>query len=215
MLNQPEGFNMLNGLDKIEGLTPEQIEAISGLTGGLINKNDELLKKLSETKSTVNESQGALEKLAAIEALQAQKELENKQHYDQALQLNSTKYTQQISELSEKVNLFEQKERNTMIGNGITDALTEIRVNPLHSELVNTYFRQNAQLIDGEVKIGDKSLSDAIKEWSETDQGKAVRLAPDNSGGNSKGSNQMLSGSGTKMTESEQRAFDINKRLGR
>ena len=83
---------MLNGLDKIEGLTPEQMEAINGLAGGLINKKTELEEKLSRTKVTANENQSAVEKLAALESLQEQKELENKQNYDQALSLNADKY---------------------------------------------------------------------------------------------------------------------------
>jgi phage I-like protein len=205
---------MLNGLDKIEGLTPEQLEAINGLAGGLISKKLELEEKLSKTKLTANENQSAVEKLAAFEASQAQTELENKQNYDAALALNGDKFTKQINELTEKVGLFEQKERSTLISNSLSEALTEARVNPLHSEYVSSYFKQQAQLIDGKVVIGDKSLSDAIKEWSETDQGKAVRLAPENVGGNSKGSTN-VSGSGNKMSESEQRAFDINKRFGR
>jgi phage I-like protein len=205
---------MLNGLDKIEGLTPEQLEAINGLAGGLISKKLELEEKLSKTKLTANENQSAVEKLAAFEASQAQTELENKQNYDAALALNGDKFTKQINELTEKVGLFEQKERSTLISNSLSEALTEARVNPLHSEYVSSYFKQQAQLIDGKVVIGDKSLSDAIKEWSETDQGKAVRLAPENVGGNSKGSTN-VSGSGNQMSESEQRAFDINKRFGR
>ena len=205
---------MLNGLDKIEGLTPEQLEAINGLAGGLISKKSELEEKLSKTKMVANENQSAVEKLAALEALQQQKELEAKQNYDEALALHSDKYTKQINELSEKVGLFEQKERSTLISNSLSEALTDARVNPLHSEYVSSYFKQQAQLIDGKVVIGDKSLSDAIKEWSETDQGKAVRLAPENVGGNSKGSTN-VSGSGNQMSESEQRAFDINKRFGR
>jgi hypothetical protein len=205
---------MLNGLDKIEGLTPDQMEAINGLAGGLINKKTELEEKLSRTKVTANENQSAVGKLAALEALQEQKELENKQNYDQALSLNADKYTKQINELSEKVGLFEQKERNTLIGTSLSEALTEARVNPLHSEYVTSYFKQQAQLIDGKVVIGDKSLSDAIKEWSDTDQGKAVRLAPENVGGNSKGSTQ-VSGSGKNMSAEEQRAFDINKRFNK
>jgi len=205
---------MLNGLDKIEGLTPEQMEAVHQLAGGLTSKNTELLDKLASTKNVASENQSAVQKLAALEAQQQQKELEDKQNYEQALTLSSSKYTKQIDELSEMVSTFEKKERNTLIGNSLSEALTEARVNPLHLEYVNSYFKQQAQLIDGEVKIGDRTLSDAIKDWSETDHGKAVRLAPDNSGGNSKGSTQ-ISGSGSKMTESEQRAFDINKRLGR
>jgi hypothetical protein len=205
---------MLNGLDKIEGLTPEQVEAINGLAGGLISKKTELEEKLSRTKSVANENQSAVEKLAALEALQAQKELEAKQNYDEALALNGTKYTKQINELAEKVSLFEQKERNMLIGSSLSEALTQARVNPLHSEYVTSYFKQQAQLVDGKVLIGDKSLSDAIKEWSETDQGKAVRLAPENTGGNSRGSTQ-VSGSGKNMSAEEQRAYDINKRFGR
>jgi len=206
----------LAGIDLPDDVKAKLIDAANKRAGGLTSKNDELLRKLSDSKSSANDNQGAIEKLAALEALQAQKELENKQNYDAALELNADKYTKQINELSEKVGLFEQKERNTIIGAGISDALTEARVNPLHADLVNTYFKQQAQLIDGKVMIGDNSLSDAIKEWSETDQGKAVRLAPDNSGGDSNRSGkQQLSGSGNNMTDSEKRAADINKRLGR
>ena len=135
---------MLNGLDKIEGLTPEQLEAINGLAGGLISKKLELEEKLSKTKLTANENQSAVEKLAAFEASQAQTELENKQNYDAALALNGDKFTKQINELTEKVGLFEQKERSTLISNSLSEALTEARVNPLHSEYVSSYFKQQA-----------------------------------------------------------------------
>jgi len=205
---------MLNGLEKIDLTAPDAMDQINALASGLINKKTELEEKLSKTKSMANENQSAVERLAALEALQEQKELENKQNYDQALLLNTNKYTKQINELSEKVGLFEQKERNTLIGSSLSEALTEARVNPLHSEYVSSYFKQQAQLVEGKVLIGDKPLSEAIKEWSDTDQGKAVRLAPENVGGNSKGSTQ-VSGSGKNMSAEEQRAFDINKRFNK
>lgn len=205
---------MLNGLEQIEGLTPEQQEAINKLAGGLISKKTELEEKLSKTKLTANENQSAVEKLAALEALQQQKELEAKQNYDEALSLHSDKYTKQITELTEKVGLFEQKERSMLISTSLSEALTEARVNPLHSEYVTSHFKQKAQLVDGKVIIGDQPLSDAIKEWSETDHGKAVRLAPDNARGDSAGTKN-VSGSGNNMTPAEKRAHDINTRLGR
>ena len=204
---------MLNGLDKIEGLTPEQMEAINGLAGGLISKKTELEEKLSKTKTVASENQSAVEKLAALEALQQQKELEDKQNYEQALTLTTDKYTKQINDLTEMVGSFQQKERNTTISTSLTEALTEARVNPLHSEYVTSYFKQQAQLIDGQVVIGDKPLSDAIKDWSETDQGKAVRLAPDNARGDSLGTKN-VSGSGKTMSPEDKRANDINTRLG-
>ena len=204
---------MLNGLDKIEGLTPEQMEAINGLAGGLISKKTELEEKLSKTKTMASENQSAVEKLAALEALQEQKELEDKQNYKQALTLTTDKYTKQINDLTEMVGSFQQKERNTTINTSLTEALTEARVNPLHSEYVTSYFKQQAQLIDGQVVIGDKPLSDAIRDWSETDQGKAVRLAPDNARGDSLGTKN-VSGSGKTMSPEDKRANDINTRLG-
>ena len=205
---------MLNGIDKIEGLTPEQIEAINNIAGGLLSKKSELEEKLARTKSVANENQSAVEKLAALEALQEQKELEAKQNYEEALKLHNEKYTKQINDLSEKIGNFETKERNTLINQSLTEALTKASVNPLHSEYVTSYFKQQAQLIDGQVVIGDKSLSEAIAEWSETDQGKAVRLAPINDNGNSNG-DPLLNGGGVKRSPEEQRAYDINKRLGR
>jgi hypothetical protein len=204
---------MLNGLDKIDLTADDAMEQINALASGLINKKTELEEKLSRTKTVANENQSAVEKLAALEALQQQKELEAKQNYDEALVLTTDKYTKQISELNEKVDLFEQKERSTLIGNSLSEALTEARVNPLHSEYVTSYFKQQAQLVDGKVVIGDKPLSEAIKEWSDTDQGKAVRLAPDNARGDSSGTKN-VSGSGNIMTADEKRAHDINTRMG-
>ena len=172
-----------------------------------------VLSRTSQQPAAIQGGASPVEKLAALEALQQQKELEDKQNYEQALNLTTDKYTKQINELSEKVGLFEQKERSMLIGSSLSEALTEARVNPLHSEYVTSYFKQQAQLVDGKVVIGDKPLSDAIKEWSETDQGKAVRLAPDNARGDSLGTKN-VSGSGNTMTPDEKRAHDINTRMG-
>lgn len=202
------------GIDLPDDVKAKLIDAANKRASGLVTKNDELLSKLSISKSSANESQGAVEKLAALEALQAQQELENKQNYDAALSLNSEKFNKQINELTDENNSFREEKRNTLIGKGITDELTKVRVNPLYLDLVNTQFKSQAQLTDGKVMVGDISLSDAIKEWAETDQGKAVRLAPDNSGGNSSGGTSKT-GSGNHLTDSEKRASDINKRFGK
>lgn len=204
---------MLNGIEDIEGLTPEQIEAINGLATPLISKRDELLEKLNKTKQQSTENQSAAEKLAAMQALQEQKELEDKQNYEEALSMVQSKSQKEIEKLTELVSGYETERKNNLIGGSIQDALTDARVNPLHMEYVSTYFKQQAKIDDGKVIIGNQSLSDAIKEWAETDSGKAVRLAPDNSGGNANGGTQ-TSGSGNKMTDAEKRAADINKRLG-
>ena len=151
------------GIDLPDEVKTKLIEAANKRASGLVTKNDELLSKLSVSKSSVTESQGAVEKLAALEALQAQQELENKQNYDAALSLNSDKFTKQIDELINENNSFKEEKRNTLIGKGITDELTKARVNPLYLDLVNTQFKSQAQLTDGKVMVGDISLSDAIQ----------------------------------------------------
>jgi hypothetical protein len=204
----------LSSLDLPDEVKSQLIEAANKRASGLVSKNEELLNKLSTTKSQAKESQSAAEKLAAMEALQEQRDLESKQNYDQALELIKSKSQKEVQELSEKVAQYEQKERNMLISKGINDVLAENRVNPLHQEYVSSYFKQNAQLVDGKVMIGDVSLSDFASEWAESDQGKAVRLAPESSGGNASGGTQ-AQGSGKNMTDAEKRAADINKRFNK
>lgn len=205
----------LSGIDLSDDVKKAILEAANKRASGLQSKNEELLGKLNNTKSSLKENQSAAEKLAAMEALQEQQALEAKQNYESALQLVQEKAQKTIDELTAQVEGFQTKERDTLIGGGIQDALTEARVNPLHMEYVSTYFKQQAQLVDGKVVIGDKSLQEAISEWSDTDQGKAVRLAPDNSGIGADGGKPRGPGSGKELTDDQKRAGDINKRLGR
>jgi multidrug efflux pump subunit AcrA (membrane-fusion protein) len=210
-----KGFDEdIAGLDLPDEVKKQLMEAANKRASGLLSKNEELLGKLNETKSIAKEGQSAAEKLAAMEALQEQQALEAKQNYEEALALTKQKSQKEIEELRQRVELFENEKRDTLIGGGISDALTEARVNPLHMEYVTTYFKQKAQLVDGKVVIGDQSLSDVIAEWAETDSGKAVRLAPDNSGGGANGGGIKGPGSGKELTDSQKRASDINKRLG-
>ena len=73
---------MLIGLDKLEGLTPELIEQINGLAGGLITKNAELLGKVTD-KDSLSASEVAklkgLEDFKANAEIQAAKEAETGQ----------------------------------------------------------------------------------------------------------------------------------------
>lgn len=204
----------LAGLELPDEVKAQLVEAANKRASGLVSKNEELLSKLTTTKTQAKESQSAVEKLAAMEALQEQRELEAKQNYDQALELIKSKSQKEIEELASELSEYKTRERNSTINKSINDVLTENRVNPLHQEYVSSYFKQQAQLVDGKVMIGDKSLSDFASEWAESDAGKAVRLAPENTGGNASGG-QNVSGSGKNLTDAEKRAADINKRLGK
>ena len=178
---------MLNGSEKIEGLTPEQIEAINGIAGGLISKKTELEEKLSKTKSIATENQSAAEKLAALEASLEREQLEAKENYEGALSLKEKEFNAKIEKLtnseSEKDNLIHK----LLVDNGLSAELVNLGVNKDLMPLIQQGFSSQATIVDGKAMIGEQSLSEYLKEWSETPQGKASRIAPANTGGNGNG----------------------------
>lgn len=87
-----------------------------------------------------------------------------------------------------------------LVDNGLNAALLEAGVqNPAHLKGAAALIRGNKVevLIEGEnrvAKIGGKPLADFVKEWSQSDDGKAYVSAPGNGGGNAPGSGGKRSG---------------------
>jgi hypothetical protein len=79
-----------------------------------------------------------------------------------------------------------------LIDNGLTDELVKNGVAPQFLPAVKAMFAGQAQIVaEGDTrvaKIGDKSVSDFVKEWAVSDDGKHFVKAPENSGGGSQGS---------------------------
>lgn len=184
---QPKGFNMLNGLDKIEGLTPEQQEAINKLAGGLISKKTELEEKLSKAKGSLSAEESAQEKLAALEANIERERLESKENYQGALTLKEQEYNANLEKLTNSVSEKDQLIHKLLVDNGLNAELVKLGVNKELMPLIQQGFSAQAKIVDGQAMIGEQSLSDFMKEWAETPQGKASRDAARNSGGDGKG----------------------------
>lgn len=212
MLN---GFNEdISGLDLSDDVKKQIGELANKRAEGLVTKNTELLSKITKLNVVTNQDQSSATELSALKATIEQDKLTSKGNYEEALRLKEEGFSKTVGELSSKVDAFEIKEREQAIDLAINSQLKDVRINPLHQDAVTGYFKGKTTLIEGKAMVGEQSLSDAIKEWSESDSGKASRLAPDNSGGNANGGTQ-TSGSGEKMTDNEKRAADINKRLGK
>ena len=205
----------LSGIDlTAENAVELILKAANERSDGLSNKNTELLTKNAKLNNHSTNEQASSEELAALKATIEQDRLTAKGNYDEALKLKETGFSKTVEELTTKVQAFEAKDRESTVDLAIAEQLKEIRINPLHQDAATGLFKGKTSLVDGKAMIGDQSLSDAIKEWSETDSGKASRLAPDNTGGNANGGTQK-SGSGKNPTDIEQRAADINKRFGK
>ena len=79
-----------------------------------------------------------------------------------------------------------------LIDNGLTDELVKNGVAPQYLAATKAMFSSQAQIVaEGDTrvaKIGEKSVSDFVKEWAASDDGKHFVKAPENSGGGSQGS---------------------------
>lgn len=82
--------------------------------------------------------------------------------------------------------------RQLLVDNGLVDALTKAGVTePVKLKAAKAMLTSGVQLVvDGDVRkamIGDKPLSDAIKEWAGSDEGKHFVTAAQNAGGGAGG----------------------------
>ncbi len=171
----------LNGLDKIEGLTPEMQEQINVLAKGLADKNADLLGKLSSNKDASAISAAELENLRTFKKSVDQKLLEEGQQYEEAKQNMLKSHNEDINALNERIKAYEQNERSRLITDGARKQLTDIGVNPLHMDSVMALVTSQSKVDDGKAMIGEQTQAEYISAWSETDSGKASILGQQNS----------------------------------
>lgn len=82
--------------------------------------------------------------------------------------------------------------RRLLVDNGLVDELTKAGVtDPIRLKAAKAMLKESVSLsIDGEARkamMGDKPLSEAIKEWAASDEGKHFIAAPNNNGGGASG----------------------------
>jgi regulator of replication initiation timing len=164
-------------------ITAEIQAAIDDAVAGLKAKNTELIgevKKLRkgqeidpEDFNRLKEDNDALaDKLAetqkAVKAAQTEAEKLKKAYADES------GFTQKL-----------------LVDNGLTEALVKNGIAPQFLSAVKALFAGQTQVVtEGDsrsAKIGDKSLTEFVTDWSKTDEGKHFVAAPANSGGGSNG----------------------------
>jgi len=178
---------MLDNLEEIEGLTPEQIEAINKKATGLSSKNSELLNKLSKKKEV---SQSAEAEIEALRQFKQESELsaaKSAEDWEKVKALTLENHQIELQRVAGESQADKQLIKTLLIDNGLSSALDLVEINPALKEGAISLFQNQCVISDGQAMLGDKSLSEAIKEWSETATGKAFTLAPNNSGGDSGG----------------------------
>lgn len=108
----------------------------------------------------------------------------------------ATKQLKTVSADYEKIKKAHESEseftRRLLVDNGLVDELTKAGVtDPIRLKAAKAMLKEYVSLsIDGDVRkaiMGDKPLSDAIKEWAASDEGKHFIAAPNNNGGGAGG----------------------------
>jgi len=162
-------------------------EAVATATEGLKNHNKQLLADLKR-----NERNGKSVDPAEVERLEAA--LEKSQADNATLQKQYKDLSKNFEEKSNALDSESKYTRQLLIQNGLTAELSKAGVtNPTHLKAVQAMLKENVQIVvEGDAriaKIGDKALSDFVKEWAAGDEGKHFVQAPANSGGGATGGN--------------------------
>lgn len=199
---------MLNGLEKIDLSAPDAIDQINALAGGLINKKTELEEKLSKAKVSLSAEESAQEKLSLLEASIEKDRLLAKENYNGALDLAKQESKGIIDKLTESSKGDRELIHKLLVDNGLSAELVQYGVSKDLMPLIQQALSSQASIVDGKAMIGEQSLSDFMKEWAETPQGKASRVAASNQGGDGSGGGGPPAGKPMKdMTGAERTAL--------
>lgn len=159
-------------------------DAVDAAIQPLAAKRDELLgevKKLRKESAIKPED---------VEKLEAQiDELKNNLN---AANANAKKFESDAKKAADALTQESTFNHKLLVENGLTDELTKAGVtNPAFLKAVKSTLAQQVKVVtEGEQRIakaGDKTLSDFVKEWASSDEGKHFVSAPANNGGGAQG----------------------------
>ena len=235
-----KGDKMLNGFEesiKDMELTDEVRAALiknaNTLSSGLSEKNTELLNKnklANELLSKGSEITAAeKEQLAELQEFKSSAELKlaeeagkyidakalSQQNHQTAMDAASELNKKALEDANNISSGFESQLKAIVVDQEITKELIGLDVAKELQEVVHDSIKSKTTFTDdGKAMVGDKSLSEYMKEWADSPAGKASRLAPNNNGGGANGgeSNNSNNGNSSKVKTEAERAAGINKR---
>ena len=165
-------------------MTPEEIAVLQESIAKLEVNNARLTGELRAAKKGMEITP---DQLAQVEA-----ERDKLQSDLSAAQKASKESVKTLETLQGQLKTETAFTQRLLIDNGLTDELVKNGVAPQFLSATKAMFAGQAQIVaEGETrvaKIGEKSVSDFVKEWAASDDGKHLVSAPSNSGGGSQGS---------------------------
>ena len=169
---------------RIKLMTEDEIRALQESIAKLEANNARLTSELKTARKSIEITP---DQLAQVEA--ERDKLQGDLSAAQKAGKDSLKAFETLQSELKAEAAFTQK---LLIDNGLTDELVKNGVAVQFLAATKAMFAGQAQIVaEGDTrtaKIGDKSVSDFVKEWAASDDGKHFIKAPENSGGGSQGS---------------------------
>lgn len=185
--------------EKLE-LTQEELDAkisaaVTAAVTKMEGKNTELLADLKKAKSVAKAYDGLDpdEVRQAVETAnrKAQDALADKGEYEKALKLATDSHAKEISKLQGQLETANGGLKSLRSEVAIDKAMDEAGVAPAYRKAVKAMHMANISIIDKDGEsvavVGDKPVTDALKEWAGTDEGKFFVGDPGTGGGGANG----------------------------
>ncbi len=177
-----------------KGYTQEQAEDILGMSNGLIEKNKELLGKVTKNKEDKNNSLSELTRLRAIEDKQKEDELIAEKNYAEALKTKTDGFNSKLEELNTDLESANSQLHVLLVTNSLDKELDAVGINPALKEGSKALLSLGMTIKEGvTVNSEGKTVKELVSSWAETDAGKASILASQNKGAGGKGSGGNMS----------------------
>jgi len=180
-----EEINDQQGLDKL--IENSVQEAVSGL----LAKNSELIGKLKTAKDNVPENLADL--LTASDELEKLRstKLEEQGDYKKLLEQSKLQHSEAMGQLQSKLKAEQSQVKGLLVTGGLHKALAAANVNPDLLEAAISILQHDVSIVGNNgtsiAMVGDKDLSQYVKDWAGENVGKHFILAPNNAGGNANG----------------------------
>lgn len=158
--------------------------AVAEATEALADNNRKLTNELKNARAKIRDG--------VIDPEEHQKALDRVEELTGEVTKLTKKYEADTTKLSKSLTEKESLLNNHVIDGGLTESLVKAGVKPELMNAAKAMLRGKAivKADNGTVVavMGDKPISDAIKDWAGSDEGKHFVTAPQNSGGNAGGS---------------------------
>ena len=159
--------------------TNKLVEKFKDYNKGLAESKDKILseKKALQEKIKVKQHEREYNELTERLSLKDNDAETNKK----AL---TSKYEPKLKELEQKLNESESRYKQKVVNEKLNELLESVGVKKTtYKKAVSKLFEKDIQVIDDNILVGDKEISEFINDWSQSDEAKDFISAPISSGG--------------------------------